>query len=208
MDSRPDTDPTAVLAAALGHSCTRASHSVVTTEGKGEAAQRRNESALTHTNPMQPASHRGYHTRPDSAQTRHTTSIATAIQCITARSHADFGTQINGHIIDSAFTVAFNPKFDPLKAAVKEATDTGVRTAGIDVRLCDVGEAVQEVMESHEVELDGKTYQACPQTRPGIGVDSAAAWAAARSQRPLRPSHHAFTAQPSGDARPTHWLED
>lgn len=31
--------------------------------------------------------------------------------------------------------------------------------AGIDVRLCDVGESIQEVMESYEVELDGKTYQ-------------------------------------------------
>jgi hypothetical protein len=27
------------------------------------------------------------------------------------------------------------------------------------VRLCDIGAAVQEVMESYEVELDGKTYQ-------------------------------------------------
>jgi methionine aminopeptidase len=44
---------------------------------------------------------------------------------------------------------------------VREATDTGIRTAGIDVRLCDIGEAVQEVMESHEIELDGKTYQVC-----------------------------------------------
>jgi methionyl aminopeptidase len=35
----------------------------------------------------------------------------------------------------------------------------GIRASGIDVRLCDVGEAIQEVMESHEVELDGKTYQ-------------------------------------------------
>jgi methionine aminopeptidase len=35
----------------------------------------------------------------------------------------------------------------------------GVREAGIDVRLCDIGAAVQEVMESHEVELDGKVYQ-------------------------------------------------
>ena len=35
----------------------------------------------------------------------------------------------------------------------------GIRTAGIDVRLCDVGAAIQEVMESHEIELDGKTYQ-------------------------------------------------
>jgi methionyl aminopeptidase len=70
----------------------------------------------------------------------------------------DFGTQIDGRIIDSAWTVSFNPKYDPLLEAVKEATDAGVRTAGIDVRLCDVGEAIQEVMESFEVELDGKTY--------------------------------------------------
>lgn len=34
-----------------------------------------------------------------------------------------------------------------------------MQNAGIDVRLCDVGEAIQEVMESYEVELDGKTYQ-------------------------------------------------
>ena len=43
-------------------------------------------------------------------------------------------------------------------SAVKMATDAGIRAAGIDVRLCDVGEAVQEVMESYEVELGGKTY--------------------------------------------------
>jgi len=54
--------------------------------------------------------------------------------------------------------VAFNEKFDPLLQAVKEATNTGIREAGIDVRLCDVGEAIQEVMESHEIELDGKVY--------------------------------------------------
>ena len=34
--------------------------------------------------------------------------------------------------------------------------------AGIDVRLCDIGEAIQEVMESYEVELDGKTYTVKP----------------------------------------------
>ena len=27
------------------------------------------------------------------------------------------------------------------------------------MRLCDVGEAIQEVMESYEVELNGKTYR-------------------------------------------------
>ena len=40
-----------------------------------------------------------------------------------------------------------------------QATETGIRTAGIDVRLCDVGAAIQEVMESYEIELEGKTYQ-------------------------------------------------
>jgi len=74
----------------------------------------------------------------------------------------DFGTHINGHIIDCAFTVAFNPKYDKLLQAVKEATNTGVKEAGIDVRLCDVGAAIQEVMESYEVELDGKTYPVHP----------------------------------------------
>ena len=70
----------------------------------------------------------------------------------------DFGTHVGGRIIDCAFTVAFDPKFDPLLAAVKEATNAGIKEAGVDVRLCDIGAAVQEVMESHEVELDGKTY--------------------------------------------------
>jgi methionyl aminopeptidase len=70
----------------------------------------------------------------------------------------DFGVQIEGRIIDSAWTVSFNPRYDPLLEAVREATNTGVRKSGIDARLCDVGEAIQEVMESYEVELDGTTY--------------------------------------------------
>lgn len=36
---------------------------------------------------------------------------------------------------------------------------TGIREAGVDVRLCDVGAAIQETMESYEVELDGRTHQ-------------------------------------------------
>eukprot|EP00960_Hanusia_phi_P042257 755393-Hanusia_phi.AAC.2 len=70
----------------------------------------------------------------------------------------DFGTHVNGRIIDCAFTHYFNPRYDPLAQAVKEATNTGIKEAGIDVRLCDIGEAIQEVMESYEVEIDGKVY--------------------------------------------------
>ncbi|EGR34700.1 methionine type ii, putative [Ichthyophthirius multifiliis] len=70
----------------------------------------------------------------------------------------DFGTQVEGRIIDCAFTVAFNPKYEMLLKAVKEATNVGIREAGIDVRIPDVGAAIQEVMESFEVEMDGKVY--------------------------------------------------
>ncbi|KAH3666688.1 hypothetical protein WICMUC_005505 [Wickerhamomyces mucosus] len=70
----------------------------------------------------------------------------------------DFGVHTNGYIVDCAFTKTWNPRYDPLLKAVKEATNTGIKESGIDVRLTDIGEAIQEVMESYEVELDGKTY--------------------------------------------------
>lgn len=70
----------------------------------------------------------------------------------------DFGTHVNGYIIDCAWTQYWNPRYSPLVEAVREATNTGIKEAGIDVRLCDIGAAIQEVMESYEIELDGKTY--------------------------------------------------
>ncbi|KAL6854373.1 hypothetical protein ACP4OV_019276 [Aristida adscensionis] len=71
----------------------------------------------------------------------------------------DFGTHIDGYIVDCAFTIAFNPMFDPLLQATREGTNTGIKEAGIDARLCDVGAAIQEVMESYEVEINGKVFQ-------------------------------------------------
>ncbi|EPX75119.1 methionine aminopeptidase Fma2 [Schizosaccharomyces octosporus yFS286] len=70
----------------------------------------------------------------------------------------DIGVHVNGHIVDSAFTMSWNPDCDPLLAAVKAATNTGIREAGIDARLNEIGEAIQETMESYEVEMNGKTY--------------------------------------------------
>jgi methionyl aminopeptidase len=70
----------------------------------------------------------------------------------------DFGTHVRGMLVDCAFTVAFNPIYDNLLTAVKEATNTGIREAGIDARLNEIGEAIQETMEAYEVELGGKTY--------------------------------------------------
>jgi methionyl aminopeptidase len=69
----------------------------------------------------------------------------------------DFGVHVNGRIVDSAFTVASNPVYDNLLAAVKAATDTGLAEAGIEARIDHISEAIQEVMESYEVEINGKT---------------------------------------------------
>ncbi|KAK0727035.1 methionine aminopeptidase 2-like protein [Lasiosphaeria miniovina] len=70
----------------------------------------------------------------------------------------DFGVHVGGRIVDSAFTMAFNPRYDLLLEAVKAATNAGVKEAGIDVRLGEIGGVIQEVMESYEIELNGTTY--------------------------------------------------
>ena len=70
----------------------------------------------------------------------------------------DIGVHVNGRICDSAFTMTFNEegKYDKIMEAVREATYTGIKEAGIDVRLNDIGEAIQQVMESYEMEENGK----------------------------------------------------
>ena len=52
----------------------------------------------------------------------------------------DYGSHIEGLMTDCAFTVAFNPRYDPLVEAVKEATETGIRAAGIDAMFSEIGE--------------------------------------------------------------------
>lgn len=39
----------------------------------------------------------------------------------------DFGVHVNGRILDSAFTLTWEPTYDKLVEAVKAATNTGVR---------------------------------------------------------------------------------
>ncbi|KAL1612540.1 Methionine aminopeptidase 2 [Paraconiothyrium brasiliense] len=70
----------------------------------------------------------------------------------------DFGVHVNGRIVDSAFTMHFDPTYDNLINACKDATNAGIKEAGIDVRMSDIGAAIQEVMESYECEIKGQTY--------------------------------------------------
>lgn len=71
----------------------------------------------------------------------------------------DFGVQVQGRIVDSAFTLAFDETHQPLLDAVRAATNKGIEEAGIDARLGEIGAAIQEVMESHEYEVNGKLQQ-------------------------------------------------
>lgn len=70
----------------------------------------------------------------------------------------DYGTHRNGNIIDSAFTVAFNPRYKPLLDATKAATWEGIRLAGPDARVNELSEVIKETIESYEVNIDGKIY--------------------------------------------------
>jgi len=47
----------------------------------------------------------------------------------------DFGTHIDGRIIDCAWTMCFKKEFNPLLESVKAATNMGIKLAGIDARL-------------------------------------------------------------------------
>ena len=41
----------------------------------------------------------------------------------------DIGVHVHGRILDSAFTLSFDHRYDKLVEAVKAATDTGVRVS-------------------------------------------------------------------------------
>jgi methionyl aminopeptidase len=75
----------------------------------------------------------------------------------------DFGVHVNGRIVDSAFTIAFDPIFDPLIQATQDATNAGLRAAGIDVRMGEIGEVIQETIESYEfIDKNGKAVAIKP----------------------------------------------
>ena len=70
----------------------------------------------------------------------------------------DFGTEVNGWIIDSAFTITENPIYFNLLESVKKGVYEGIDKAGVDVRINDWGEHLQEIVESYETEYNGNIY--------------------------------------------------
>ena len=69
----------------------------------------------------------------------------------------DWGVHVNGYITDGAFSFSFNDKFDPLIKASEEATHNAMKMAGPGASLGEIGKVTQEIIESYEIELDGKT---------------------------------------------------
>lgn len=70
----------------------------------------------------------------------------------------DFGVEVNQWIIDSAFTIYFDNKYDVLAEAVRDATFTGIKNIAVDVSIPEWGADIQEIMEAYEIKLDGKKY--------------------------------------------------
>lgn len=70
----------------------------------------------------------------------------------------DFGTHVNGNIIDSAFTLAYDNKYNPLLSATYDATWTTIKNAGPGAYIDDLSNSIQEIIESYEIELNGKMY--------------------------------------------------
>lgn len=70
----------------------------------------------------------------------------------------DFGTHVNGYIIDSAYTHTFNNKYENLVEATSEATWNAIKMAGPDTYIPDITKVIQETIESYEVDVNGKTH--------------------------------------------------
>jgi methionyl aminopeptidase len=70
----------------------------------------------------------------------------------------DYGVHYNGMIIDSAFTLCFDDKYNEFINLSKEATDYAIKQCGVDAILGEIGESIEEFIKSHELCIDGKNY--------------------------------------------------
>ena len=70
----------------------------------------------------------------------------------------DYGVHYNGMIIDSAFTLHFDPKYDEFINISKEATNIAIKHSGPDAVLGEIGGEVEEFIKSKEITIDGKVY--------------------------------------------------
>ena len=71
----------------------------------------------------------------------------------------DFGTHIDGYIIDSAFSINLNNKYESLINAASESMWNAIKLIGVDADIDDISREIQETIESYEITLNGKNYK-------------------------------------------------
>ena len=64
----------------------------------------------------------------------------------------DYGVHIDGHIIDSAFTINLNEEYNEILDASREAVNGIIKNIGVDSRFGDLSAISQEIVESYEFE--------------------------------------------------------
>lgn len=62
----------------------------------------------------------------------------------------DFGIHLDGYIVDSAFTICFKEEYEPILKASKEAVKEVIKNIGVDMKMSDIGDIAEEVVESYE----------------------------------------------------------
>ena len=71
----------------------------------------------------------------------------------------DFGMHIDGNIIDSAFSITHNEELKKLNEISIEATKKGIQLAGVEAHLGDIGENIEEIITSYELEIENKIHK-------------------------------------------------
>jgi methionyl aminopeptidase len=70
----------------------------------------------------------------------------------------DYGVHYNGIIIDSAFTISLDSKYDEFIDISRKLTQYAVSLCGPDVILGEMGNDIEEYIKSKEITIDNKIY--------------------------------------------------
>jgi methionyl aminopeptidase len=70
----------------------------------------------------------------------------------------DYGVHYRGTIIDSAFTLHFDSKYDEFINISRDLTNFAVKQCGPDAILGEIGKEIEDYIKNTEVEIDGKVY--------------------------------------------------
>jgi methionyl aminopeptidase len=71
----------------------------------------------------------------------------------------DYGVHKNGVIIDSAFTISFNPDYQEFINISRNLTKYAISLCGPDAILGEIGEKIEEYAKSKEITINNKTYK-------------------------------------------------